>query len=76
MTVTEPNEPLLKALSDAEAEYVAANPRSREAFHSASASLPGGGTRATLSASPFPLYVASAEESRITTLDDREYKDL
>lgn len=75
MTITN-NEALQAALAKAEAEYVAANPRSREAYEKASASLPGGGTRATLSATPFPLYVSSATGGRLTTLDGREYRDL
>lgn len=75
MTVTE-NEALLAALAKAEADYVAANPRSLDAFKTASTNLPGGGTRATLAASPFPLYVSSAQGGKLTTVDGREYRDL
>lgn len=75
MTVTE-NEALQTALAKAEADYVAANPRSHEAFKTASANLPGGGTRATLAAAPFPLYVSSAQGSKLTAVDGREYRDL
>lgn len=76
MTVTAPNEALVSALSAAEADYVPSNPSSQAAFQAASSSLPGGGTRATLSASPFPIYIASAQGSRLTSVDGKEYKDL
>jgi glutamate-1-semialdehyde 2,1-aminomutase len=57
-------------------EYVAANPRSQEAFYDAQLVLPGGNTRSVLNATPFPLSVESARDAFVTSVDGTEYLDF
>jgi glutamate-1-semialdehyde 2,1-aminomutase len=64
------------ALADAEARYVAANPRSRTRHIEAAKSLPGGNTRSVLYYSPFPVTITRGEGARLFDLDGHEYLDF
>ena len=70
------NEQLSSVLRDAEARYVAANPRSAKLSGEAQGHLPGGNTRTTVHFSPFPLYIAKGEGSRLTDVDGHSYIDF
>ncbi|KAI3322195.1 class III aminotransferase [Xylariaceae sp. AK1471] len=64
------------AYAAAEARYVAANPLSRAAHETATASLPGGNTRSILHWAPYPLCIASAQGYHLRDADGHEYVDL
>jgi len=64
------------ALADAEARYVAANPKSRARHLEAARSLPGGNTRSILYYAPFPVTIARGEGARLFDLDGHEYLDF
>jgi glutamate-1-semialdehyde 2,1-aminomutase len=64
------------ALADAEARYVAANPRSRARHLEAARSLPGGNTRSILFYPPFPVTITRGEEARLFDLDGHAYLDF
>jgi glutamate-1-semialdehyde 2,1-aminomutase len=70
------NQDLATSVADAEAKYVASNPRSARTFELAGRSLPGGNTRTTVHFSPFPLCIRSAEGGYVTDADDHRYVDL
>jgi glutamate-1-semialdehyde 2,1-aminomutase len=70
------NEELPSVLRDAEARYVAANPGSAKLSSEAQGHLPGGNTRTTVHYSPFPLYIAKGEGSRLTDVDGHSYIDF
>jgi glutamate-1-semialdehyde 2,1-aminomutase len=57
-------------------DYLARTPRSRVLFERATASLPGGSTRTTVYAPPYPPYVASGSGIRIRDIDGNEYRDF
>ena len=77
MTMTaERNMSLEDALADAEARYVAANPRSRARHVEAAGALPGGNTRSILFYPPFPVTMARGEGARLWDLDGHEYLDF
>ena len=67
---------LSSALRDAEERYVAANPGSAKLSGEAQGHLPGGNTRTTVHYSPFPLYIAKGEGSRLTDVDGHTYIDF
>ena len=71
-----PNQDLPSALQEAEEQYTAANPKSRALHAAAAAHLPGGNTRTTVYFSPFPLYMAKGEGSRLTDVDGHVYADF
>ena len=71
-----PNLDLEIALGEAEAAYLAANPRSVERHAAAQAHMPGGNTRSVLHYAPLPLAIARGEGCRIWSLDGGEYIDL
>ncbi|WVF65312.1 hypothetical protein IAT40_000038 [Kwoniella sp. CBS 6097] len=64
------------ALEEARASYSAKNPNSLKAFHEASESLPGGGTRSSIFIHPFPLFIDHGEGVEIEDLDGHVYKDF
>jgi len=64
------------ALAAAEKRFVHANPASAQRHREATASMPGGNTRAVMWYPPFPLALASAEGCRVRDLDGHEYLDL
>ncbi len=68
--------PLDAALQDAQALYVARNPRSAEAFRRAEAVMPGGNTRSVLYYGPFPLAIARGEGCTLWDADGHAYLDL
>jgi glutamate-1-semialdehyde 2,1-aminomutase len=70
------NQDLDSALAEAEERYSAANPTSKRLHQEAHGHLPGGNTRTTVHFSPFPLYMASGEGSRLTDADGHVYSDF
>lgn len=74
-TTTSPSS-LQAALSDAEARYSTANPRSRAAYAAAGRALPGGNTRTSLYFSPFPLTFSSASGQRLIDVDGHVLTDF
>ena len=70
------NQELASVLQDAETRYLSANPRSAKLNSEAQDHLPGGNTRTTVHFSPFPLYMAKGEGSRLTDVDGHSYIDF
>jgi glutamate-1-semialdehyde 2,1-aminomutase len=64
------------ALAAAQASYSAANPISARAHREATGHMPGGNTRTTLYAHPFPLAFTSGAGKTLTTADGRTYVDF
>ncbi|KAI1281175.1 class III aminotransferase [Xylaria sp. FL0933] len=64
------------AYIEAERRYVAANPASRAAHETATASLPGGNTRSVLHWEPYPLCIDSAGGYTVRDADGHAYVDL
>ncbi|MEA2529619.1 MAG: glutamate-semialdehyde -aminomutase [Thermomicrobiales bacterium] len=58
------------------AQYVARNPRSRELFERAQASLPGGNTRTGLYMTPFPFYADRGEGKFLYDVDGHRLLDF
>lgn len=75
MNAPQPNFDLTAALREAEERYVAANPKSLEAYEHARRSMPGGNTRTVLYYSPFPLSLAGGEGCHVTDVDGHRYID-
>jgi len=71
-----PNTDLAGAAAEAEARYVAANPKSAERHRRAAESMPGGNTRTVLHYSPFPLTITGGEGCRLRDLDGHGYADF
>ena len=71
-----PNASLEDVVRDAEARYIAANPKSQERFETARRSMPGGNTRTVLHYAPFPLTLAGGEGCRVTDIDAHTYVDF
>src|SRR5262245_36012843 len=71
-----PNTDLATAAAEAEARYVAANPKSAEQHRRAAESMPGGNTRTVLHYSPFPLTIVGGEGCRLRDLDGHGYTDF
>ncbi|WVR08860.1 hypothetical protein IAU60_005919 [Kwoniella sp. DSM 27419] len=65
-----------EALEQARSAYAAQNPRSFEAYQTATASLPGGGTRSSIFIHPFPLFIANGKGAEIEDLDGHVYQDF
>jgi glutamate-1-semialdehyde 2,1-aminomutase len=64
------------ALAEAEADYRARNPKSRDQHQAAAAALPGGNTRTSIHVDPFPICIRHAEGARLFDLDGHEYVDF
>ena len=64
------------AVTDAEARYVAANPKSKARFEAAARDMPGGNTRTVLHYDPFPVALVKGEGARLTDLDGHTYIDF
>ncbi|MEI9425946.1 aminotransferase class III-fold pyridoxal phosphate-dependent enzyme [Mesorhizobium sp. Cs1299R1N1] len=64
------------AIEELEARYSSTNPTSRAQLSSASRVLPGGNTRAVLYYDPFPLFIESAVDARVTDVDGHSYIDF
>ncbi len=70
------NVTLADAVGEAEAAYVAANPKSRARFETVRASMPGGNTRTTLHYDPFPLVIGQAAGAHLRDIDGHDYADF
>ena len=64
------------ALAEAEERYRADNPKSLAQHRQACMAMPGGNTRASIHADPFPLTMARGEGARLWDLDGHEYADF
>ena len=64
------------ALEEAEARFIAANPKSAQAYEAAKRSMPGGNTRTVLFYPPFPLSLAGGEGCHVTDIDGHRYADF
>lgn len=69
-------EALNRAIEDARARYIAANPKSMAADKAAEQYLPGGNTRTVLHFDPFPLTMAEGEGAELVDLDGHRYLDF
>jgi glutamate-1-semialdehyde 2,1-aminomutase len=67
---------LQAAVADAEARYVAANPKSKARFEAAARDMPGGNTRTVLHYDPFPVALVKGEGAHLTDLDGHTYIDF
>jgi glutamate-1-semialdehyde 2,1-aminomutase len=65
-----------QALESAKARFIKANPKSEEVFVNASKHLPGGNTRTTLFAPPFPVAIVGGSGSEIISADGNHYLDM
>ena len=70
------NADLDAAIADAEAAYVAANPKSQAQYEAACAAMPGGNTRTVLFYPPFPLTLAKGEGCHVRDADGHDYVDF
>ncbi len=70
------NTTLESALSEAEARYSVANPKSAARHASARSAMPGGNTRTVLHYSPFPLAWAGGQGAHLIDLDGHAYTDF
>ena len=70
------NVDLSAALAEAEERYRADNPKSLAQHRQACMAMPGGNTRASIHADPFPLTMARGEGARLWDLDGHEYADF
>lgn len=70
------NVTLPDAVAQAEAAYVAANPKSLARFETVRASMPGGNTRTTLHYDPFPLVIGTANGAHLQDIDGHDYADF
>ncbi|MEK6719459.1 MAG: aminotransferase class III-fold pyridoxal phosphate-dependent enzyme [Chloroflexota bacterium] len=61
---------------DVLAEYLTRTPRSAALFERATRSLPGGSTRTTIFAPPYPPYIESGQGIWIRDVDGNEYRDF
>jgi glutamate-1-semialdehyde 2,1-aminomutase len=57
-------------------EYLARTPRSRSLFERATESLPGGSTRTTVYAAPYPPYIESGAGLQLRDVDGNVYRDF
>ncbi len=70
------NSDLQSALADVRQAYIDRNPRSFARQQEALQAMPGGNTRTTLHASPFPLTVVKGAGCRLWDADGHEYIDV
>jgi glutamate-1-semialdehyde 2,1-aminomutase len=64
------------ALAEAHEQYRALNPKSLAQYEEACAAMPGGNTRHSIFAEPFPLTMVRGEGARLWDLDGHEYVDF
>ncbi|HLY44715.1 MAG TPA: aspartate aminotransferase family protein [Stellaceae bacterium] len=77
MAETRPtNIDIAAALAEAQEDYRARNPKSLAQYEAACRSLPGGNTRHSIFAEPFPLTMVKGEGSHLWDLDGHEYVDF
>src|SRR5262249_35598959 len=63
-------------LAEAKQRYESQNPKSRERWHFAATSMPGGNTRTVLFFDPFPLCMAHGEDCLLFDVDGHRYFDM
>lgn len=73
--MSRPNRSLEEAVADAEARYVAANPKSLARFENARRWMPGGNTRTVLHYDPFPVTIERGEGATLFDIDGHRYLD-
>jgi glutamate-1-semialdehyde 2,1-aminomutase len=76
MSPTPAEEALAAAVQAAAARFSARNPRSAALHAEAVNSMPGGNTRTTLHTAPFPVYMKSGKDFRVTSEDGNVYTDF
>ncbi|KAH8912098.1 PLP-dependent transferase [Coniochaeta sp. PMI_546] len=76
MSSTPADQTLSAAVQAAAARFSARNPRSAALHAEAVNSMPGGNTRTTLHTSPFPVYMKSGKDFRVTSEDGHVYTDF
>ena len=69
------NTDLESALAEAEARFIAANPKSKTRAEQAARSMPGGNTRTVLHFTPFAVALASGEGCYVTDIDGHRSAD-
>ncbi|HEY8631629.1 MAG TPA: aminotransferase class III-fold pyridoxal phosphate-dependent enzyme, partial [Candidatus Limnocylindrales bacterium] len=57
-------------------QYLARTPRSAALFERATRVLPGGSTRTTVFAPPYPPYLAAGSGIRVEDVDGNSYRDF
>jgi glutamate-1-semialdehyde 2,1-aminomutase len=67
---------LNKAIEDARARYISANPLSLAADKRAERYMPGGNTRTVLHYDPYPLTMVAGEGAELVDLDGHRYVDF
>ena len=67
---------LESAVDDAEARYVAANPKSQARFEQACKTMPGANTRSVLHYDPFPVTLTKGAGAHLADLDGHDYVDF
>lgn len=70
------NADLDAAVSDAQARYIAANPKSEARHIAARASLPGGNTRSVMWYEPFPVALSGGAGAQVRDIDGHDYVDF
>ena len=70
------NTDLASAVAEAEARFIAANPKSKARAEAAAQSMPGGNTRTVLHYGPFPVALAGGEGCMVTDIDGHRYVDF
>jgi glutamate-1-semialdehyde 2,1-aminomutase len=76
MTANPINIDITAALTEAEEQYRARNPKSFARHREACAVMPGGNTRSAIHVDPFPLTITRGEGARLWDLDGHEYADF
>ena len=67
---------MVLAVADAVERYVQRNPESKRLHEARTKVMPGGNTRTTIHAEPFPLTIVRADGARIWDADGHEYLDF
>jgi glutamate-1-semialdehyde 2,1-aminomutase len=67
---------LARRLAAAEARYAERNPESRRLHEERARVMPGGNTRSTIHAPPFPLTILRGEGATLRDADGHEYRDF
>jgi glutamate-1-semialdehyde 2,1-aminomutase len=66
---------LERAVSEATAQFVARNPKSRALYERAERVMPGGNTRSAIFFEPFPLYLLESSGAHVVDADGHRYLD-
>jgi glutamate-1-semialdehyde 2,1-aminomutase len=76
MASAKADQALAAAVQAAVDRFLFVNPRSAQLHAEAVCSMPGGNTRTTLHTTPFPVYMKSGEDYRVTSEDGHVYTDF